>query len=82
MQNIGKDYADFQKAMGHHKKIALFYATQNLRYLIASQSERFFIYVAQDRIAAKEAHKILNEYSDGEIVYLTEKDEVLLNLKF
>lgn len=82
LQNIGKDYADFQKAMGHHKKIALFYATQNLRYLIASQSERFFIYVAQDRIAAKEAHKILNEYSDGEIVYLTEKDEVLLNLKF
>ncbi|HHX49211.1 MAG TPA: transcription-repair coupling factor [Clostridiales bacterium] len=82
LQNIGKDYADFQKAMGQEKNIAAFYATQNLRYLIASQSERFFVYITQDRISAKEAHKILSEYTNGEVVYLTEKDEVLLNLQF
>lgn len=81
LQNIGKDYANFLSATGQYKKIALFYATQNLRYLLAAQSERFFVYIAQDRVAAQEAHKILSEYSNEEVVYLTEKDEVLLNLK-
>lgn len=79
--NVGQKYIDLRAAMGTHKKIAAFYATQNLRYFIASKSERFFVYIVPDRLEAKKAYEILNEYSDKEVVYLVEKDEILLNMK-
>ena len=58
----------------------MFYAAQNTRYFIATRLKKFFLYVASDRLGAREAHRILSDYADGEVVLIPEKDELLLNI--
>lgn len=80
-ENLGEKVFSLYEAVGEKKSSAVFYAAQNTRYFLSTRLDKFFLYVASDRIAAREAHRIISDYVDGEVVLISEKDELLLNVQ-
>ena len=78
--NLGEKANSLFQAVGGGKSSAVFYGAQNTRYFLTTRLDKFFLYVTQDRITARDAHTILNEYASGEVVLIPEKDELLLNV--
>lgn len=80
LERLGEKVNLLVKTVGEGNSSAVFYAAQNTRFFISTRLNKFFLYVAPDRLASREAHRILNEYADGEIVLIPEKDELLLKV--
>ncbi len=79
LQQIGGEYSAFYDDIHSGKNIAVFYATQQARYYLTSECKKFFLYIAEDRAAAHDAQKRLQEFVDGEVVLIREKEDALLN---
>ncbi len=79
LTSIGGDYEKLYQAITDGKSTSVFYATQAARYYLTTECDRFFLYVAQDRSEAYDAHKRLQELVSGEVVLIREKEDVLLN---
>lgn len=71
--NLGEKVVSLASAVGDGKSSSVFYAAQNTRYLIATRMNKFFLYVASDRLGARQAHRILSDYASGEVVLIPEK---------
>lgn len=80
VENLGEKMISLVEAVGGKKSSSVFYSAQNTRYFIATRLRKFFLYVTNDRLGAREAHRILSDYADGEVVLIPEKDELLLNI--
>ena len=81
LEKLGGEYSALSTAIGGNLSTAVFYATQNARYLMAVGLKRFFLYVAPDRISATNAKRILEDYAQGEVVFIPERDDVLMHSK-
>jgi transcription-repair coupling factor (superfamily II helicase) len=57
----------------------VFYAQENNRYHIASQLNRPFLYVVSDIVTAQRATDTLNEYCEKEVLFIPEKEDILIN---
>ncbi len=80
-KRLGGKFAEFRRAMDDGKSTAVFYCAQNARYHLATATGRFFLYVTSDRVGMRDARDILQDYCGGEVAYLPEKDDLLLNLQ-
>lgn len=79
LNRLGKVYQNLNRALERKESSAVFYASQNARYHLASQVGHFFVYVTPDRMSARQAVEILNDYSDGKILLIPERDDLLIN---
>ncbi len=79
LERLGKIYEKIGGALDRGHSSSVFYASQNARYHLASVAGHFFVYVTPDRLSARHAVDILNEYSEGEVVLIPERDDLLLN---
>ena len=78
LENIGGRLQEIKMATEKNLSSAVFYATQNSRFHIASNLQRFFLYVVPDRITARNASKMLSAYMDEEIPIIFEREDVLI----
>ena len=76
---LGGVYQKLRTAIDEGKSTSVFYACQNARYHLASVAGRFFVYVTPDRLSARQAVSVLNEYACGEVVLIPERDDLLIN---
>jgi transcription-repair coupling factor (superfamily II helicase) len=79
-ERLGAPFTALKEAVDGKKSCAVFYATTYARYHITQGLNRFFLLVTPDRLSAREAHAILNDYC-GDVILLPEKEDVLLNAK-
>lgn len=79
LERLGKVYQKLNSAIEGGASTSVFYASQNARYHLASQSGHFFVYVTPDRLSARQAVEILNDYSDGNVLLFPERDDLLIN---
>ena len=78
-ERLGGVYQKLRSAIDEGKSTSVFYACQNARYHLASVAGRFFVYVTPDRLSARQAVAVLNEYANGEVVLVPERDDLLIN---
>lgn len=81
LDSIGGDLAALKQAVSQGKNTSVFYASGVSRCHIAAGLNKFFLFVAPDRISARAAWESLSDFSEGEVVLLIEKDDVLINLQ-
>ena len=79
LSRLGKTYQKLNTALENGVKSAVFYASQNARYHLASQTGHFFVYVTPDRLSARQAVDVLSDYVDGKVLYIPERDDLLIN---
>ena len=79
LDRLGKTYENLKVALEKGQDTAVFYASQNARYHLASVAGHFFVYVTPDRLSARQAVSILNEYARGKVVLIPERDDLLIN---
>ncbi|MBR2349667.1 MAG: transcription-repair coupling factor [Clostridia bacterium] len=79
LDRLGRGYLNLKEALKRGEDSIVFYSAQNARYHLASQAGRFFLYVTPDRLQAKSAVEILNDYLGEEVVLIPEKDDLLIN---
>ena len=79
LRRLGKTYQKLNTALENGVKSAVFYASQNARYHLASQTGHFFVYVTPDRLSARQAVDVLSDYVDGKVLYIPERDDLLIN---
>ena len=79
LERLGRGYLNLKEALKRGEDSIVFYSAQNARYHLASQAGRFFLYVTPDRLQAKSAVEILNDYLGEEVVLIPEKDDLLIN---
>ena len=78
-ERLGKVYQNLKSALDNGQQTAVFYTAQNARYHLASTAGHFFVYVTPDRLSARQAVSILNEYAEGKVVLIPERDDLLIN---
>ena len=76
---LGKVYQNLKLALDRRENSAVFYSAQNARYHLASTAGHFFVYVTPDRLSARQACDVLNEYASGKVVLVPERDDLLIN---
>lgn len=76
---LGKVYQKLIGAIDDGANVSVFYCSQNARYHLASVAGHFFVYVTPDRLSARRAVEILNEYSSKKVVLIPERDDLLIN---
>ncbi|MBO5776805.1 MAG: hypothetical protein J6R35_05485, partial [Clostridia bacterium] len=79
LDRLGRGYQNLKEALKRKESSIVFYSAQNARYHLASQAGRFFLYVTPDRLQAKSAVEILTDYLGEEVVFIPEKDDLLIN---
>ncbi|MFI3229040.1 MAG: CarD family transcriptional regulator, partial [Bacillota bacterium] len=79
LQSIGGEYSALYNDINSGKNTAVFYATQQARYYLTTECNKFFLYITADRASAHDAQKRLQEFLDGEVVLIREKEDTLLN---
>lgn len=79
LDKIGKRLKDIKTAIDLGKSTTVFYAVENARYHIASNFDRFFLYVVADRLAARRAQNIISAYIGEPVPIIFERDDVLIN---
>ncbi len=79
LARLGKVYQKIGDALNNGQSTSVFYASQYARYHLASQAGRFFVYVTPDRLSARQAVEVLNDYVGGDVLLMPEKDDLLIN---
>jgi|GEM_PF-5852824 Transcription-repair coupling factor (superfamily II helicase) len=79
LDNLGGEFAALKNAVLSGRDTAVFFAERNARAHLTSGLGRFFLYIAQDRVAARAAAELMSEYTGKEVVFIPEKEDVLIN---
>ncbi len=79
LARLGKVYQKLQDSLNTKQNCSVFYASQYARYHLASQTGHFFVYVTPDRLSARHAVEVLNDYVGGGVLLMPERDDLLIN---
>lgn len=81
LENIGGDLAALKNSIHQNKNCSVFFAAGASRCHISAGLDKFFLYIAPDRISARAARDSLAEFCGRDVALLLEKDDVLINLQ-
>lgn len=79
LTELGGDFEKLYSAVRGGKPTTAFSLTQGAKIHISSYLNRFVLYVTADRLAAQSAYDKFKGYLDDRVVFIADKDDVLIN---